>query len=156
MTGGEIAGLIAAIAFLILVIGLVILLRRVTKVMKEIQATVNEATRTVTVVTGDVDTLSKEVEGLLTKANVLLDDVNGKVANLDPVFQAAGDLGASVSDLNEASHNLVDKISNVGATTAKASALSRVGASALRLYRKRRQHKATTDSEVNTQQGSDL
>ncbi|MFD0897034.1 DUF948 domain-containing protein [Loigolactobacillus binensis] len=155
MTGGEIAGLIAAVAFLILVVALVMLLRRVTKVMTEIQTTVNEATRTVTVVTEDVDNLSKEVEGLLTKANVLLDDVNGKVANLDPVFQAAGDLGASVSDLNEASHNLVDKINDAGVTTAKASALSRFGASAFRFYRKRRQNKAT-DSNDKTQQGSDL
>lgn len=155
MTGGEIAGLIAAIAFLVLVIALVVLLRRVTKVVSEIQTTVNETTKTVTVVTGDINTLSKEVEGLLTKTNVLLDDVNGKVATLDPVFKAAGDLGSSVSELNDASRRLASRVTNIGVTGAKVSAMQRVGASALRLYRKRRQKKAA-QSTLNTQQRSDL
>ncbi|WP_125981776.1 DUF948 domain-containing protein [Loigolactobacillus iwatensis] len=152
MTGGEAAALIAAIAFLILVFFIVLVLIRVTKIMREVQTTVAEANRTVTTVTSDVDALSKEVEGLLTKANVLLEDVNGKVANLDPVFQAAGDLGESVSDVNEASHHLVERLTNIGNSTAKASTLGRVGVGALRFYQNHRRKKTTTD---NTQ-GSDL
>ncbi|KRN27471.1 extracellular protein precursor [Lactobacillus selangorensis] len=147
MTGGQIAGLIAAIAFLILVLALVMAIRRVTKIMKEVQGTVQEANRTVTVVTNDVDVLSKQVEGLLEKSNVLLNDLNGKVSDLDPVFKAAGDLGQSVSDVNDASHHLVNRINDVGKTTAKAGVASRVGLSALRFYNKHRKDDDSTDQQ---------
>ena len=45
------------------------------------------------VVTKDVDALSIEVQGLLNKSNVLLDDVNGKVAQVDPLFKQSGTSG---------------------------------------------------------------
>lgn len=37
---------------------------------------------------------------ILAKANVLVEDVNGKVATIDPLFVAIADLSESVSDLN--------------------------------------------------------
>ncbi len=141
MTGGQIAALIAAGAFAVLVVFLIVMLLKVTEVLTDVSKTVTEANKSVTVVTENVDILSKEVEGLLSKANVLLDDVNGKVADLDPVFRAAGELGESVSSLNTASRNLTEHVTNVGRTTAKATVASKVGASALRFYQNRRQTK---------------
>ncbi|KRL61011.1 DUF948 domain-containing protein [Latilactobacillus fuchuensis] len=144
MTGGQIAALIAAGAFAVLVVFLIVMLLKITKVLTQVTQTVAEANKSVTVITEDVDILAKEVEGLLNKANVLLDDVNGKVANLDPVFKAAGDLGESVADLNAASRNLTTKVSSVGKTAAKATMASKISASALKFYQNKKQ---TTDKE---------
>ena len=38
---------------------------------------------------------------LLAKVNVLADDINVKVATIDPLFSAVADLSLSVSDLND-------------------------------------------------------
>jgi uncharacterized protein YoxC len=116
MTGGQIAGLIAAIAFAALVIYIILFLRELTKTMKEVTGIVNEANETVKVVTKDVDALSIEVQGLLNKSNVLLDDVNGKVTQIDPLFKAIGDIGVTVSDVNDSTRNLVLNITNTAQT----------------------------------------
>ncbi|WP_261806689.1 DUF948 domain-containing protein [Lapidilactobacillus luobeiensis] len=131
MSGGEIAGLIAAGAFLILVIFTAVFLNRLSKVMKNVEKTVDSVDQSLKTVTKDVNTLSSEVEGLLVKSNTLLGDVNQKVATMDPVFQAMGDLGESVSDLNAASRQLVVKITNAGGTVAKVSVGRRVLSSLL-------------------------
>ena len=55
---------------------LVIVLHKVSKV-------VEEANRTVKLVSSDVDVLLHQADGIMTKANTLLDDVNGKVATID-------------------------------------------------------------------------
>ncbi len=39
----------------------------------------------------------QQVEGLLVKGNHLLNDINGKVETIDPLFTAVADLSASVS-----------------------------------------------------------
>lgn len=134
MTGGQIAALIAAGAFAVLVIFLIIMILKAAKVLSEVA-------RALGIITQDVDVLAREVEGLLGKTNVLLDDVNGKVANLDPVFKAAGDLGESVSSLNTASRQLTQKVSSVGKTTAKAGVASSMGRTALKFYQKSRKNK---------------
>lgn len=120
MSGGEIAGLIAAGAFLILVIFTAIFLTRLSKVTKNIEKTVSSLDDSLQSVTKDVNVLSGEVEGLLVKSNTLMNDVNGKMAVLEPVFQAMGDLGESVSDLNASSRDLAERITNAGGTMAKA------------------------------------
>ena len=38
---------------------------------------------------------------LIAKVNVLTDDINHKVATIDPLFNAVADLSESVSDLND-------------------------------------------------------
>ena len=50
------------------------------------------------------------------KSNVLLDDVNGKVAQVDPLFKAIGDVGVTVSDVNDSTRNLVLNITNTAQT----------------------------------------
>lgn len=173
MTGGQIAGLIAAIAFAALVIYIILFLRELTKTMKEVTGIVNEANETVKVVTKDVDALSIEVQGLLNKSNVLLDDVNGKVAQVDPLFKAIGDIGVTVSDVNDSTRNLVLNITNTAQskvddikdkttqastdeTTIQETALGqptvsgvqKVGQSAKALYRKRQVRKAQENSNA--------
>ena len=119
LTGGEIAGLIAAIAFAILAISLAIMIFRTGKVIGELNTTIEEVNKTINVVTKNTDHLLIEVEGLLNKSNTTLDDVNGKLGMTDPLFLAVGNLGSSVSDLNNATRNLTSQLggkAKVGAT----------------------------------------
>lgn len=111
----EIAALIAAIAFAVLVIFVCLNLSKLSAVIKEVESTVQNVNKTLDVVTKDVDNLSIEVEGLLNKANTLVDDVNGKVGKTDPLFTAIGDLGLTVSDLNDSTRQMTSNlIGNLG------------------------------------------
>lgn len=105
MTTGEIAALIAAIAFLILVIWIGWFL---SKTVKSLNTTVNQLSK----LTDDADNLSKELEDVLSNTNQLLADVNDKAEKLDPAIQAVADVGQSVSDVNSASRQLVEKINS--------------------------------------------
>ncbi len=120
ITYGELAGLIAAGAFLIFVLFLIPVLLKVAKTMKEVSGVVSTANSTIATVTDDVSALSEQVEGLLVKTNTLLNDVNGKVATIDPVFVAAADLGQSVSDVNNSTKNIVSRVSDLSGKTSKA------------------------------------
>lgn len=105
-------------SFAVLVVFLVIVLHKVSKV-------VEEANRTVKLVSSDVDVLLHQADGIMTKANTLLDDVNGKVATIDPLFTAVADLSESVSDINASSRKLVTRL-NRGSTKRKTTSASAV------------------------------
>lgn len=124
MTIGEIAGLIAALAFAVLVGFISVNLSRLSTIMKEIRDTVQRLNSTIDIVTKDVDNLSIEIEGLLNKANTLVDDVNGKLSKTDPLFTAIGDLGVTVSDVNSSTKNLTSNFLS-GVSKKKASPLER-------------------------------
>lgn len=141
MSGGAVAGLIAAIAFAVLVVFLVIFILRLIKLTAKIDQTVEGTNQTIEILTNDVTILTRQVEGILVKSNELLDDVNGKVATIDPLFTAVADLSESVSELNFASKNLVNKVGVVGKTTAQATVAGKVGASALRFMKKKNKNK---------------
>lgn len=141
MSGGEIAAIIAAVAFAVLVIFIVVNLMKLSKIAGEIQQTVKEANNSISVITKDVDSLSIEVEGLLNKANALVDDVNGKLGKTDPLFQAIGDLGVTVSDLNQSSRNLVGHVTGATKKTAQVSVASKIGRTAMTMNRNRKAKK---------------
>ena len=81
--------------------------------------------------TKDVSVLTHQVEDLLLRSNELLEDVNHKVATIDPLFNAATELGESVSDLNQSSRNAATKLGAIGTNVAKASVISRLTKNAL-------------------------
>lgn len=112
---GGIAALIAALAFVVLVVGLMLSLLKLPKVIADFHATVKKLNTTIDVVTKDVDGLSLEVEALLNKTNSLMDDVNRKVEKIDPLFTAVGDLGETVSEVNDSAKNTATNlISGIG------------------------------------------
>ena len=131
MTGGQVAGLIAAIAFLILVLFIGMFLVKMNK-------TLGEVNRSMKSMTSDIDVISHQAEDIMANANELLTDVNKKVATIDPVFQAAADLGESVSDQNTATRNLTDRVGVTAKKTAKTSMAARVSKTAFDLYRNRK------------------
>ncbi|AUJ30194.1 MAG: DUF948 domain-containing protein [Liquorilactobacillus hordei] len=114
LTLGQLAGLIAAVAFLLLVVFLCVVLAKVGKIMNE----VNESVKSMRT---DINGLSREAESILAKSNTLLTDVEGKSKTIDPLFQAVADLSESVSDLNNASRGLVTKVSSSTKSVGKTS-----------------------------------
>lgn len=136
MTGGEIAALIAAIAFAVLVLGLVYVLFKVAKMVSELNTTVEEANKSLSTITKDADLLLIEVEGLLNKSNVTLDDVNGKLGLTDPLFKAVGDLGESVSSLNHSTRNLSSHLASASKRGASIGIAKKVGSTMSRDRRK--------------------
>ena len=71
----EIALLIVAIAFAVLVIYLILLLRKISD-------TVDESRQTLKILTSDVNVTLYQTNELLAKANVLVEDVNGRLVIL--------------------------------------------------------------------------
>lgn len=102
MSIGELAGLIAAIAFVVLVIFACLSLSRLSNTLKE-------TNKTITTLTDDVDRLSHQTSELLDQTSTLLDDINSKSREIDPAFQAVAKVGQSVSDVNDAVRKVVDK-----------------------------------------------
>lgn len=121
MTGIGIAALIAACALLALVVFVIV---KVSPILSKLNKTVENMNHSLEIITKDVDSLSIEVEGLLSKANVLVDDINGKLKATDPLFTAAGDLGVTISDVNASSRNLATKAVKLSKTSRVATAVN--------------------------------
>lgn len=133
MTGGEIAALIAAVAFAVLVAGIVFVLLKVSKVVGKLNTTVEEANKSLSTLTKDADHLLVEVEGLLNKSNTTLDDVNGKLMLTDPLFKAVGDLGETVSSLNQSAVGLTDHVTTFTKRGLQAGAVKKAGKTVSRM-----------------------
>lgn len=152
MTIGQIAAIIAAIAFAVLVVFLSLSLIKVSGVLTELKETVNRLNTTIDIVTKDVDNLSIEVEGLLNKSNSLVDDINGKLGKTDPLFTAIGDLGVSVSELNDTTKNMATNlVSGVSSQRKSKSPLSKFvrATQALKSKSKKRSHKKDLNNKVD-------
>ena len=119
----EVAYIFVAIALIVFIVYLIITLQKVGRV-------IDETENTVKTLTSDVNVTLHHTNELLAKVNVLADDINIKVATIDPLFTAVADL--SVSDLNEQARVLSKKASSAGSKTLKTSA----GLSAVRIASK--------------------
>ncbi|CZQ87625.1 Hypothetical protein Tpal_922 [Trichococcus palustris] len=147
---GEIAGLIAAIAFAVLVVFIILTLRKVTDILGEVEKIAQEANKSLAVITKDVDHLAIEVEGLLNKTNTLVDDLNGKISKTDPLFTAIGDLGVTVSDVNESTRHLAVALKGNSKKSSSSSTIGKLGRTAAALNRQRRAKKEAKDTEFKT------
>ena len=132
ITFGQIAGLIAALAFLILVVF-------ICTVLKHLVTTVKEMNNSIQILTKDANSIAGNVDELLVKTNVLMEDVNYNAIELDPLFRTAAELSESVSDLNVASRSMADKVVRSTESAAKTSAALRVGKMALGFYQRHKQ-----------------
>ncbi|MCL8496060.1 DUF948 domain-containing protein, partial [Apilactobacillus sp. F1] len=80
----------------------------------------------------DITVISKQAEDILASSNSLVKDVNEKINTLDPVYQAAADVGQSVSDLNNATQNLAKKFQNRN----KKSFMEKAAGAGFRMFKK--------------------
>ncbi|MBS7577549.1 MULTISPECIES: DUF948 domain-containing protein [unclassified Enterococcus] len=130
MNGVEIAAIIFAIAFVVLVFFIV-------QVLREVREAVAKANQTVEVLSSDAHVLLHQADELMTKTNVLLNDVNGKVATIDPLFEAIADLSITVTDLNDSSRNFVTKVNSAKGATKKAGVAMALGRTGMKLFKKK-------------------
>lgn len=100
----EIAYGLLGLALVVLVIYLIILFSKIGKVVDETQVTIKT-------LTSDVNVTLHQTNELLAKVNVLTEDLNQKVATIDPLFTAVADLSVSVSDLNDQARQISKKLS---------------------------------------------
>lgn len=121
---GTTALLIAAIAFAILVFFLIIFLIKAMRVLDVTQTTVvslrEETVSTLTDLRKDAAVTLHHTNEILAKADILIDDVNGKMETIDPLFTAVADLSISVSDLNSSARDLSVKANKATRSTVKA------------------------------------
>ena len=110
----EIAYGLLGLALVALVIYMIFFLSKIGKVVDETQ-------KTIQVLTSDVNVTLHQTNDLLAKVNVLTDDLNQKVATIDPLFTAVADLSESDSDLNDQARQLSVKAVSAGGKTVKAS-----------------------------------
>ena len=110
----EIAYGLLGLTLVALVIYMIFFLSKIGKVVDETQ-------KTIQVLTSDVNVTLHQTNDLLAKVNVLTDDLNQKVATIDPLFTAVADLSESVSDLNDQARQLSVKAASAGGKTVKAS-----------------------------------
>lgn len=111
----ETALLIFAIAFAVLVVFLCLFIFKLSKVVEETQQTIK-------VLTSDVAVTLHHTNEILAKADVLVDDVNGKMTIVEPLFVAVADLSTSVSALNASARDLGTKASKATKSTVKTGA----------------------------------
>lgn len=109
--------------------------------------TMGSINKTVKIMTSDVDVLMHQTDHLMAKVNTLLEDVNGKVATIDPLFTAVADLSESVSAVNTSSRNFVSKFSKDSTKKAKQSAVIKVGRTATSLLSQKK--KVSKKEETN-------
>ena len=128
---GEIALIIIAVAAAVLVIFLVVL---IVKFMK----TVDEMNRTIAVVTQDTDILLKQADTLMAKTNTLLDDMNRKIATIDPLFTAVADLSESVPKMNRSGNDFATRFKGKAANAGKATAIVTLGRSAGKFFNRKK------------------
>lgn len=141
ITLGEIAGLIAAIAFVFLVV-------YACKILASLTITVKELTKSIDVLTKDADAISKEVEVLVDQTNQLLGDINSKVQTIEPVFTTAAELSESVSDLNKAGREAVENVKVSTEKAAKATRVFKLGRTAFKLFNTIKNKRGKNDANV--------
>ncbi|MCV3297207.1 DUF948 domain-containing protein [Oenococcus kitaharae] len=135
---GQIAALIAAIAFAILVIAIVVVLISIN--------------RTVLILKKHIEPIASDVDQMTSTTKSLLKDMTSKVARLDPVVQATADLGSTVSHftdkINKKKTEVVDKktkvkkmVSGLADSAIKSGVLFTVGQAALNRFKKSRARK---------------
>ena len=149
MSWAEIAALIAALSFAALVVFLIIAIRKTTEILGEVSKIAEEAKNSISIITKDVDHLAIEVEGLLNKTNTLVDDLNGKISKTDPLFTAIGDLGVTVSDVNQSTRNLANSIAGKAVQKSKDSTIGKLSRTATTFNRRRKEKKDTKENDIN-------
>lgn len=139
----EILWIVLLVAVIVLVIALIVLVLKAMHVLKSVNSVIKETQNSVSVITKDVDNLTVEVEALLNKTNHLLNDVNGKLQKTDPVFVALGELGVTVSSVNQSATNF-SKAFIVKQKRAGSSFMKMSGAAAQTIKELLKKNKETT------------
>jgi uncharacterized protein YoxC len=100
MDAGEIAGLIAAIAFAVLVILLAVPILKLGRTVDAATRAINDLTDRTGPLLGDVNDTVKNVNTALGQVQVSLDGVNLQLAKVDTITEHAAHVTANVANLS--------------------------------------------------------
>ncbi|AZZ60266.1 DUF948 domain-containing protein [Oenococcus sp. UCMA 16435] len=138
MNIGQIAGLIAAIAFAVLVIAIVVVLISINQ--------------TIRILKKHIEPIASDADQITATTKSLLNDLTSKVERLDPVVQATADLGSTVSHftdkINKKKTEVVDKkarawkmVNNLADSTIKSGVIFSAGEAVFNRFKKSRAKK---------------
>lgn len=133
----DVALLIIAIAFAILVGIFIPLSVKLYKTIDVVNATIDESKQTLKVLTSDVDVTLHQTNEILAKANILAEDVAGKMSVITPLFETIAELSETVSDLNTQVRSLSQRATQASSNVSKVGAVFAVGKVASKLFRKK-------------------
>jgi uncharacterized protein YoxC len=129
MTGGEIAGLIAAGAFLMLVIVLAVPILKLRKTVDAATRAINDITDRTGPLLANVNETVENVNTALGQVQVSLDGVNIQLAKVDAITSHAQSVTANVANLasvvTAAAANPLVKVASIGYGIRKAAAARR-------------------------------
>ena len=129
MTGGEIAGLIAAGAFLMLVLVLAVPILKLRHTVDAATRAINDVTDRTGPLLGDVNETVQNVNTALGQVQVTLDGVNLQLAKVDTITGHAQNISANVANLvtvvSAAAANPLVKVASFGYGLRKAAAARR-------------------------------
>ncbi|MFK5676678.1 MULTISPECIES: DUF948 domain-containing protein [unclassified Ligilactobacillus] len=127
LTFGQLAGLIAALAFVVLVVFMCLVLHKLGK-------TINQLSATLTDVTHEATTLSADADRILKKTDDLMADINAKSQKLEPLVDTAVALSKSVDDLNTASRKMVHHVASAREEGSKLNSAVKLGKTVYNVY----------------------
>jgi uncharacterized protein YoxC len=129
MDAGEIAGLIAAIAFAVLVILLAVPILKLGRTVDAATRAINDLTDRTGPLLGDVNDTVKNVNTALGQVQVSLDGVNLQLAKVDTITEHASHVTANVANLSTvvaaAAANPLIKVASFGYGLRKAASARR-------------------------------
>lgn len=127
LTFGQLAGLIAALAFVVLVVFMCLVLHKLGK-------TINQLSDTLTDVAHEATTLSADADRILKKTDNLMADINAKSQKLEPLVDTAVALSKSVGDLNTASRKMVHHVASAREEGSKLNSAVKFGKTVYNVY----------------------
>jgi uncharacterized protein YoxC len=129
MTGGEIAGLIAAGAFLMLVLVLAVPILKLRHTVDAATRAINDLTDRTGPLLGNVNETVQNVNTALGQVQVSLDGVNVQLAKVDTITGHAQNVSANIANLiavvSAAAANPLVKVASFGYGLRKAAAARR-------------------------------
>jgi uncharacterized protein YoxC len=129
MSGGEIAGLIAAGAFLMLVLVLAVPILKLGRTVDAATKAINDLTERTGPLLADVDQSVKYANIALAQTQVMLDGVNAQLVKVDTVTGHAQNISANIANLvtvvSAAAANPLIKVASFGYGLRKAAAARR-------------------------------
>jgi uncharacterized protein YoxC len=86
--------LLIAIAFAIVVIYIAVVLFRISKILKAVETTLAKTEK-------EVETMIPHIKETMYQADAAIEDVSDKLKSTDVVFEAIGEVGTSVNNVNQ-------------------------------------------------------
>jgi uncharacterized protein YoxC len=86
--------LLISIAFAVVVVYIAVVLYRISKMLKSVETTIGKTEE-------EVEAMMPHIKETINQADAMLEDASSKLKATDDVFEAIGDVGTSVNNVNQ-------------------------------------------------------